>query len=178
MTEEMKLIETIQQENAERKLQEQKKEILDSQIKLASALYDKSIAYTNLVIMAGYAGFFGLWSVTKDNLTPKQVLWSALFMVISLSSFVFFEVAKMIFNSCFMLSKNSALKRLSGAQNLDEIIKIFKEHDKTIESRSVKFAHFWVFALIIIIPTAVFGASILMYSFIVNLLALYNHCVL
>ncbi len=124
MSGEMKFIKAIPQEYAERKLQEQKKEILDSQIKLASAIYDKSMAYTNLIIMAGYAGFFGLWSVTKDDLTSKQVLWSALFMVISLSSFIFFEVAKMIFNSCFMLSRNSALKKLPAAQNVDEIINI------------------------------------------------------
>ena len=39
-TEEMKLIEAMQQENAERELQEQKKEILDSQIKIISALFD------------------------------------------------------------------------------------------------------------------------------------------
>ena len=178
MTEEMKRIEAIQQENAERKLQEQKKEMLDSQIKLASAIYDKAMTYTNLIIMAGYAGFFGLWSITKDNLTPKQVLWSALFLLISLSSFVFFETVKMIVNACFMLSRNSALKRLPGTQNVDEIINILKEHDKTTESRHVKFTYFWIIALIIIIPTALIGVSILMYSFIVNLLAQYNNCVL
>ncbi len=174
MTEEMKRIEAIQQENAERKLQEQKKEILDSQIKLASAIYDKATAYTNLIIMAGYAGFFGLWSITKDNLTPKQVLWSALLLLISGSSFVFFETVKMIVNASFMLSRNSALKRLPDAQNVDEIINIFNEHDKTAESRHVKFARVWVIALMIIIPTALIGISILMYSFIVNLLALYG----
>jgi len=178
MTEEMKRIEAIQQENAERKLQEQKKEFLDSQIKLASAIFDKAMAYTNLIIMAGYAGFFGLWSITKDNLTPKQVFWSALFLLISGSSFVFFETVKMIFNNIFMLSRNSALKRLPGEQNIDEIINILKEHDKTTESRHVKFIYFWIIALIIIIPTALIGVSILMYSFIVNLLAQYNNCVL
>jgi len=174
MTEENKRIEAIQQENAERKLQEQKKEILDSQMKLASAIYDKTMAYTNLIIMAGYAGFFGLWSITKDNLTPKQVLWSALFLLISGSSFVFFETVKMIVNASFMLSRNSALKRIPGKQNLNEIINIFNEHDKTTESRHVKFICFWVIALMIIIPTALIGVSILMYSFIVNLLTLYR----
>lgn len=174
MTDEMKLIEVIQQENANRKLQEQKEEIINSQIKLASAIYEKAITYTNLIIMAGYAGFFGLWSVTKDKLTPKRVFWSALFMVISLCSFVFFEVAKMIFTSCFMLSRNSAIKKLPNAQNIESIINLLREHDKTTESRNVKFAVFWVIANIIIIPTAILGASILMYSFIVNLLALYK----
>jgi hypothetical protein len=176
MTEEMKHIEAIQQEYAECKLQEQKKEILDFQIKLASALYDKAMAYTNLITMVGYAGFFGLWSITKDNLTPKHVLWSALFMGISLSSFVFFEVGKMIFNSCFMLSRNCALKKLRGENDMEKIIAILKEHDSTMELRNVEFIHFWFIALWIIIPTALIGVSILTYSFIVNLFAQYNHC--
>ena len=166
---------TEQQENDERKFQEHKKEELDSQIKFASELYDKSRAYTNLIITAGYAGYFGLWSVTKDNLTPKQVLWSALFMVISLCSFVFFEVYKMTLNSYFIISNNSALNKLSNAKDRDEYTKIKNERDRNIRLKNIKFTHFWVFALFIIIPTAIFGVSILMYSFIVNLLALYNH---
>lgn len=174
MTEEMELLRTIQQENADRKLREQKEEIIDSQIKLASAIYEKAIAYSNLIFMAGYAGFFGLWSLTRNVLTTKQVLWSALFMAISVSVFVFFEVVNMIFTSCFMLSRNSAINKLSDAQDIESIIKLLREHDKTMKSRQVKSSIFWVVTNIIIIPTAILGASILMYSFIVNLLALYR----
>ncbi len=174
MTEEMKLIKEIQQENAEREFRKQKEELIDTQIKIASAIYDKSINYTNLIIMAGYAGFFGLWSSTKNFLTPKQVFWSVLFMIISISVFVFFEVGKMIFNSCYMLSESSALNKISGAKKIEEIISLFKEHEKYIKSNQVKFIRFWIIANIVIIPTAIFGTSVLMYSFIENLLILYN----
>ena len=71
--------------------------IQDYQIKLLSALFDKATAYANLIIMAGYAGFFGLWSFTKDKLTPMQVFWSALFITISASVFVIFETFKIPF---------------------------------------------------------------------------------
>lgn len=176
MAEEKELIEAIQQENAEHRLQELKKEKNDFLIKLTSTMYDKSKAYTNLIIMAGYAGFFGLWSITKDNLTPKQVLWSALFLLISLSSFVFFETVKMIVNACFMSSMNNPLKRLPAAQTEEEFVNILTDFEKTTNSRNVKFIRFWVISLWIIIPTVLIGVSILMYSFIVNLLALYDHC--
>jgi hypothetical protein len=148
--------------------------MIDLQNKIASTLYDKSITYTNLIIMAGYAGFFGLWSYTKNLLTTKQVFWSALFLIISLSVFVFFEVGKMIFNSCFMLSRNSAINRMSGAKTIEGIISLLKEHDETTNLRKVKFIVFWIVANIVIIPTAILGMSILMYSFIINLVTLYN----
>ena len=170
----MEVIKLIQQQIADRELRELKNEKNDFLIKLASAMYDKAIAYTNLVIMAGYAGFFGLWSITKDNLTPKHVLWSALFILISISSFVTFETVKMIVNACFMFSTNKLLKRLPDAQTEKDFVNILKEYEKTVKSKNVKFCYFWIFALIIIIPTALIGVSILMYSFIVNLLALYR----
>ncbi|MBW8000854.1 MAG: hypothetical protein FVQ80_02375 [Planctomycetes bacterium] len=162
--------EEIRQECAERELQKKIDEMYASQIKLASAIYDKANAYTNLVIMAGYAGFFGLWTITKDNLTPKQVLLSALFLLISGICFVLFETVKMIVNASFMLSKNCALKKLSNVESVDDFLNVMDEHDKTIQSRNVKFTWFWIFSLIFIVPTGLIGVSILVYSFIVNLL--------
>ena len=166
----------MQSEDDNRKLQDMIGERNDYLIKLASTMFDKSKAYANLIIMAGYAGFFGLWSITKDSLTPKQVLWSALFILISLSSFVIFETVKMMFNARFMISIENPLKKLPNAQNIDDFLNILKDFDKTTESRNMKFIRFWVISNRITIPTALIGVSILMYSFIVNLLALYNHC--
>jgi len=33
------------------------------------ASYEKAMAYTNLIVVAGYAGFFALWQITKDYLS-------------------------------------------------------------------------------------------------------------
>jgi uncharacterized membrane protein (DUF2068 family) len=70
-------------------------EIIESQIKIVSASYDKAVAYTNLIILGGYASFFGLWHLTKDYIGFKQALWAALLMLVSVCVFVFFEVYKM-----------------------------------------------------------------------------------
>ncbi|EJC6960356.1 hypothetical protein MX910_004386 [Vibrio vulnificus] len=73
--------------------------LVEAQIKILTASYDKMAAYTNLVVVAGYATFFGLWNLTKDILSPDQKLWSALLIAISASVFVIFEVTKNYFHS-------------------------------------------------------------------------------
>jgi hypothetical protein len=70
------------------------KEVIDGQIRLSGELHDKAVAYNTVVMAIGYAGFFGLWSITKDYLTQRETLWAATLMLVSLSFFVFFEVYK------------------------------------------------------------------------------------
>jgi len=70
------------------------KEVIDGQIKLYGALYDKTIAYTNLLLAAGYAGVFGVWSFTRPYLTKRQSLSVASLVLASLTIFVFFEIWK------------------------------------------------------------------------------------
>ncbi len=93
---------------SEKERQQVAKEIVDTQVKIVAALYDKSIAYTNLIIIAGYASFFGMWAFTKQYLSPKQVLWSALIMSVSIVTFVFFEVIKMTTTSRSLLARSKA----------------------------------------------------------------------
>jgi len=57
--------------------------------------------YTQLVISAGYAGYFGLWAIISNRnemLSTAQTTWldySLLLVTISVISFVFLEVAKL-----------------------------------------------------------------------------------
>ena len=46
----------------------------DAQLKIVTAYFEKSIAYTNFMLFGGYAGFFGLWQFTKEFLSKQQVL--------------------------------------------------------------------------------------------------------
>jgi uncharacterized membrane protein (DUF2068 family) len=71
-------------------------DIVETQIKIVSATFDKAVAYTNVIVIGGYAAFFGLWSLTKQYMTAMQARWAALLMLLSASTFVFFEVYKMI----------------------------------------------------------------------------------
>jgi hypothetical protein len=40
---------------------------IEAATRITAALYDKAAAYTNLVIIAGYAAFFAVWGNIKDN---------------------------------------------------------------------------------------------------------------
>jgi hypothetical protein len=39
-------------------------------------LYKQSSAYTQLIMVAGYAAYFAIWHSLKDYLTPVSVLWT------------------------------------------------------------------------------------------------------
>jgi hypothetical protein len=48
--------------------------IIEAQIKIITASYDRAVAYTNVIVVAGYAAFFGLWTLTKPYLCKTQAL--------------------------------------------------------------------------------------------------------
>lgn len=89
-------LQTCVQDMAKREQARTAQEVVDTQVKIITATFDKSVAYTNIMIAAGYAGYFGLWQFTKDLLSKQQALWSALLVLVSLVSFILFEVAQMI----------------------------------------------------------------------------------
>ncbi|SRR5712692_6331974 len=57
-----------------------------------SMLFDKASTYTKLIFGLAYGGFFAFWSGTKQYLTSKQIVTSALLVTISLVLFVLFEI--------------------------------------------------------------------------------------
>ena len=60
-----------------------------------SSMISSSSNYTNLVIIAGYAGYFSLLSAVKDGIPVIYMLLSAFLIVVSILTFVFYEVYKM-----------------------------------------------------------------------------------
>ena len=57
-----------------------------------SMLFEKASTYTKLIFGLAYGGFFAFWSGTRQYLAPRQIIWSALLVTISLILFVLFEV--------------------------------------------------------------------------------------
>lgn len=70
------------------------REIMDAQLKLYGSLHEKAVAYTALLIGSGFAAFFGLWSATRSYLTKNESLLAALLVLVSLGTFVAFEIYK------------------------------------------------------------------------------------
>jgi|ERR1700694_1637770 len=63
-------------------------------IKELQASTDKASNYSRLVMTLGYGGFFAIWSGTKQYLSPKYVVLSALFLMISALLFIAYQVVE------------------------------------------------------------------------------------
>ena len=75
------------------------------QFKLIALMLEKGAAYTNLVILAGYAAFFALMPLVKDLMTAGDRRAAVLCMLVSVTAFVGFEVYKMIFLQLGMVGR-------------------------------------------------------------------------
>jgi len=60
------------------------REILEAQKELLAHTFSQAQAYTNVILVAGYAGFFAIWSFIKPELTKATVFWSGLLISLSL----------------------------------------------------------------------------------------------
>lgn len=58
--------------------------------------FSQARAYTNVIMVAGYAGMFALWNMQADRLTPVTSLSVGLLLAISLAAFVGWEIYGMV----------------------------------------------------------------------------------
>lgn len=148
-------------------------EIVDAQIEIMSAAYDKSIAYGNVIIIAGYASFFAMWSFTKEYLSARQVLWSAILMSISVLCFVLFEIWKMFVSGKLLLQYQRAVAELTQSNDPNQFIQTMRDHGKKEQKMTIAFGKIWYFNLMICIPTGLIAFGILFYAFIAGLVRTY-----
>ncbi len=134
--------------------------LLEANKELLSHAYDRGMAYTNLILGAGYAGFFTTWSFTKDRLSERQTLWSALLVSLSLISFVVFEVYKTFYLSQSLLGLTRAV------QDPANINRLIEEWQRDARSAQIRFGRIWATTFWFTLLTGLLGGAILIYSFV------------
>lgn len=140
--------------------------IRDFHVRNISATYDKGSAYTSLIIGAGYASFFGLWSLVNKDLLPTIKIWSALLLCISVCFFVFFEVYKTVMTSYNVFKWKSRLDLASKTLTAREHYELL-EKDETDESWiNIGYYPAWIITTIIAILTAIISVGLIIYNFI------------
>ena len=160
--------------NTTESVDDEKKRIeifIETQIKILSASYDKAVAYTNLVIVAGYAGLFALWHLTKEHLSRNQVLSAALLLLISIAVFVLFEVYKAYYTGTMLRGYIDIVndpKNQSSLETMISEIEVYKVRD---QRRGLRFVRSWVVVFIVTTLTGLGAAGILLDAFIRSLLA-------
>jgi hypothetical protein len=140
---------------------------LNASKEMITHLYKQSSAYTQLIMVGGYAAYFAIWHSVKDYLTPVSALWAALAMLVSIASFVLFEVYKMIYTSAHMVKLGQNIEN-----NSQDIVEQWKKLDQEFTQ---KFYRVWRICLYPSVAFALVALGFLFWGFIWGLTAQYSH---
>ncbi|HEV7607227.1 MAG TPA: hypothetical protein VGO61_07810 [Steroidobacteraceae bacterium] len=117
--------------------------------------YNSAAAYTNVILGAGYVGYFATWTFIHDRLTPSTELWTALLVLISLLSFICFEVYK----SFYISQSLQSLHRV--VSDPTHFIRRANEYNKTMQALTIQMFSVWRWAFWITLSTGIAGAGVL-----------------
>jgi len=145
--------------------------IIETQIKIVTASYDRAAAYNNVIIIAGYAVFFGLWSVTKVYLSKDQALWAALLACISLATFVFFQVYQMAYVSHGLHNKYLSLHEKLKGKSAQIVLAELKALEEESKRALLRFLPAWRIQLLFAVSTGLSAFLVLAYAYITALLS-------
>lgn len=124
---------------------------MDKQIEAVQQLNDKLIAasvnYTNLILVAGYAGFFAFWSTLSGKVPTLLFSITGLLILTSLVLFISWELIKMCWGALHMRK----VSRILAGQKGPRVIAQYDAAQVDFQRRSNRV---WVFFLI---PTIITG---------------------
>ena len=139
--------------------------LVEQQKQILSHIYQKAISYSNLIILAGYAGIFGIWQFTHKILSNQMTILVALLTSCSLIIFVAYETWKMIAEAIFIRRINKIIEeKITPQERLSVWGQVFTEYAR-------KQSKIWIFFLVPTLLAGFSAAFILIFQFIKNLLA-------
>lgn len=136
---------------------------LDSYAKYGKEISKQAIHYTNIIITAGYAGFFGLWSISKDFINPTQAKITFILMGVSMFSFVIYEIIDNAFSGSNIANGANAL--LKAKEQDDLMLKIkWAEIASTYDGyRALWYYQFWHYSFATSVVFGMLAYFILVY---------------
>jgi hypothetical protein len=164
-------LQDMMRQSAEKQEIELGEKIIETQIKILTVSYDKGMAYVNVVVIAGYAAFFGLWTLTKPYLAKDAAIWAALLMLISAGTFVFFQVYQMVFIAQSLHSQHLNLEQKLRGQPAHIILTELKRLEESGKRSALLLLSVWRIQLLIAVITALLAFVILGYAYVRALLS-------
>jgi hypothetical protein len=145
-------------------------DLADAQIRVVTAAFSQGAAYTNLITLGAYAGFFGLWQLTENYISKQQALWAALLILVSLCVFIMFEVYKMTFFSRQFFARAQLLNSPEARSNPNVLLQKLSELELLQQGQAAFSMRVWMVALATTVGFGVVAAGILAYAFVTGLL--------
>lgn len=143
--------------------------LVKNMVEITSKTFDRATAYANVVLVAGYAGGFTIWSFTRAQIPLKANLVIGLALLISVATFVAFEVVKTTVTSALVYRQAGLLQ--SVRSNADKIVAmgaISSAHSVTME----RFLVFWIVSWVVSVFGALLALSLLAWNFLAGLTGL------
>jgi len=137
---------------------------LDHYIKFFKEQNAEHRQYTQLVITAGYATFFGLWNISKDYIEQHMTMWIFLLLAISAFSFIVLEVIKVGLDGFGIHIKNNALLAARVEDNLDLISDEYALAEKYKNRFDLWTSRIWVISYPVSLVTGVSAIFLLAFS--------------
>lgn len=152
------------QAEVQRQQRDQADEILN---KLVVTIFDKGSAYTNVVILAGYAAFFALMPFVKELITPGERKGAILLMLASITTFVGFEVYKITVAQFWVTARIDEFNQHQhdpGFERVDEAHRL--QRDLLKIQRIGLYA--WKFCILAAVLSGLFALAILAIALLSN----------
>lgn len=143
------------------------REMLEAQKELLAHTFSQAQSYTNLIIVAGYAGFFAIWTQMASEMAPATRFWSGLLISLSVAGFIGWEVYGMILRSKAMLE---IARAVNDPQRYEELM---IEHRAKQNDKAIQIGRIWLIALPFIAGTAFLALLIILSFFIHSLWVTY-----
>ncbi|WP_331299245.1 hypothetical protein [Methylobacterium oryzae] len=138
-------------------------------IEVTTKSFDRATTYANVILVAGYAGAFTIWSFTRSQLPAKAGVAIALALLISLAAFIAFEVVKMTLTSNITLR---SARVLHGNAPPTEKIQAIKMIENAQASILMKMRWYWVATMVIAVGGAIVALVLLASNFVAVLIGL------
>lgn len=139
------LVEEVEQMRQEQLVEKQ----ISALIQLNEKLMSNATAYTNLIMVAGYAGYFAFWSTLASKIPPWLFNTCGLAITLSLTLFISWEIVKMFWSAKHMRKTQAIL----GKRTHPNVVVEFENAFKDFNSRTQKV---W---LVFLVPTVASGVT-------------------
>jgi hypothetical protein len=136
--------------------------IKTTMIEVQSKIYDKATAYTNLLMIGGYAGSFATWAATRPQLPGKANVAIALSLTTSLTSFVLFEVYKMTFMAVKFMKTRHLLVEPLPPEKFIANLQLAAQNEQKL---SLFFMPIWTITMVISVGAALAALTLLFYNY-------------
>jgi hypothetical protein len=143
---------------------EELQEFIQKQKEVVISSYEQAKSYSNIIMMGGYAGLFTLWNFTKLYLACWQVMIVGLLSLVSILTFVLFEIYG------FWLRATQTSNLISQLQKAEKLNNFPADYGKQELKRSETLAKVWPFFFFTALGTALLAALILGWSFVTELI--------